>query len=43
MSSFALTQQLSDESRISKSFYCFCYNYDDGDNEIGSTSKFVRL
>lgn len=43
MSSFALTQQLSDESRISKSFYCCCYNYDDGDNEIGSTSKFVRL
>jgi len=43
MSSFALTQQLSDESRISKSFYCFCHNFDDGDNEIGNTSKFVRL
>ena len=41
--SFPLTRQLSDNSRISNTFYCFCRDYDDGDNDNCNTSKFVRL
>jgi len=43
MSSFGLSRQLSDGSRESKLFYCYCKDCDDGDNDINNVSKFIRL
>jgi len=43
MSSFACTRGLSDGTRQSNQYYCFCFDFDDGDNDINDVSKFVRL
>jgi len=40
---FPFTRELSDGTREEKGYYCFCYDCDDGDNDINNTSKFVRL
>jgi len=43
MAAFAFTRALSDGTRDAKDYYCYCYDIDDGDNDINDTSKFVRL
>ena len=43
MSEFPLARSLSDGSRALNAFDCFCYDYDDGDNNIDDVSKFIRL
>ena len=43
MSSFDYTRGLSDGTRQSNAYYCYCYDCDDGDNDINDVSKFVRL
>ena len=43
MASFQLTRELSDGARKAQTFYCYCYDCDDGDNAINNTSKFLRL
>ena len=43
MSSFAFTRSLSEGTRQSNAYYCFCNDCDDGDNDINDVSKFVRL
>jgi len=43
MSQFALTRALSYDGRTAKDYHCFCFDCDDGDNDINDVSKFVRL
>ena len=43
MSEFALARALSDGARQANEYHCFCYDCDDGDNDIDDVSKFVRL